>query len=223
MKLWGLTLEQTNEDKQDRLSLTAAILVKEKCKRTPEFWLDNFVKTVKAHREEGEEAIQPFPMQRAYMREIVREWHNSKVLHIVKSRQMSMSWLALAMLLWEVQFYDHSLCVIINKKLEDAISGVDRIKLMYNHQPLWLRNLCPLDRKQRDMPKDCLTFKNGSKIQALPEGPDQVRSLVPATAFIDEAAFQDQLEATYGACVPCCKRIVTVSSAGPGFFEKLCK
>lgn len=216
-------MAQNSPDKTSQISLATAVLIKEKCRRTPEYWLDNFVKTVKAHREPGEEAVQPFPMHRPYMREIVREWHASKVLHIVKSRQMSMSWLALSMLLWEAQFSEYTLCVIINKKLEDAISGVDRIKLMYNHQPLWLRNLCPLDRKQRDMPKDCLTFQNGSKIQALPEGPDQIRSLVPGTAFIDEASFQDQLEATYGACVPCCKRIVTVSSAGPGFFERLCK
>ena len=224
LSLWGSLLEQINNERANKISTAAALLAKEKCRRDPVWWLSNFVYTVKSHREKGEAAIQPFPIARPYCREVVNTWVENPIIHIIKSRQMSITWISMAMLLWEAQFEDYALCVVINKKLDDAINnGISRAKLIYNNQPQWLKNLCPLDRKMRDMPKDCLTFKNGSKIQALPEGPDQVRSLVPTTAVIDEAAFQEQLEATYSACVPCCARIVTVSSAGPGFFERLCK
>lgn len=205
-----------------KVALAWAILEKEKCSRVPEYWLSKYVKTADEHAKDGENPIKPFPM-RPYMTPIVREWHDATILHIVKSRQMSMSWLASAMLLWESQFYAHRTAVIINKSSSESEQGIDRAKLIYNNQPLWLKNLCPLDRKPKEMPRDALTFKNGSKILALPQGADKVRGMVPYTALMDEAAFQDELEPTYAACVPCCHRIVTVSSAGPGFFERLCR
>ena len=207
--------------KEEQLAEVTAAILYEKCKRDPLFWLQYYVYTVKEHRAAGEPALQLFPV-RQYVKPIVEKWLDNKILHIVKSRQMGLSWLALAMLLWECQFYDYGLCVVINMALVDSINGLDRIKTMYAHQPSWLKNLCPLDRKLKDMPKECLTFENRSKIQALPQGADKVRGLVPVTALIDEASYLDELEATYGACVPCCKRIVVVSSAGPGFFERLC-
>jgi len=216
----SLKTELDNEEAIAKYSLSAAVLLKEKCRRDPVFWLSNYVKTVKEHRKDDEEAVQPFPMK-PYIAPIVEEWLQSSILHIVKSRQMSMSWLSLAMLLWESQFNDYCLNVIINKALEDSINGVERVKMMYNSQPAWLKHLCPTDRKMRDMPREYLTFACGSKILALPQGADKIRGLVPKTALMDEASFQDECESTYGACVPCSKRIVCVSSAGPGFFQRL--
>lgn len=211
-----------SENKAEEIARAWALLEKEKCRRDPFYWLSSYVKTADEHATASENPIKPFPV-RPYVPIIVDLWKNESLLHIAKSRQMAMSWLACAMLLWESQFYDYRTSVIINKALEDSIKGVGRAKLMYNHQPLWLRNLCPLDRKMRDMPMEHLSFLNGSKIVALPQGADKVRGMVPYTAMLDEAAFQDELEATWAACVPCCKRIVTVSSAGPGFFDKLCR
>lgn len=216
-----MSQKMDRQDQTKHLTQVTAALLKEKYRRDPVAWLREAVKTNKQRREEGEAAIQPFPMK-PYIEPIVREWQANRIMHIVKSRQMSMSWLCQAMLLWEAQFGEYRLCVVINKKKEDAEDGVARIKLMYQNQPEWLKNLCPLDRKMRDMPRECLTFENGSKIQALAQGADQIRGLVPATALLDEAVFQDELESTYGACVPCCSRIVTVSSAGPGYFQRLC-
>lgn len=209
------------ETSRQKVALAWAVLEREHCKRDPVYWLNTYVKTADEHAEGGENPIKPFP-KIPYFEPIVREWVKSRVLHIVKSRQMSMSWLACALLLWEIQFYEYRTDVIINKAETDSVKGVDRVKLMYNHQPLWLRNLCPTDRKMRDMPRESFTFLNGSKLLALPQGADKVRGNVPYTALLDEAAFQDELESTYAACVPCCKRIITVSSAGPGFFHRLC-
>lgn len=210
------------ENKANQVALAWAVLEKERCRRDPAYWLEKYVKTADEHAESTENPIKPF-LKKPYVEPIIREWQSNSILHIVKSRQMAMSWLACAMLLWEAQFYDYRTDVIINKALDDSIKGVDRTKLIYNHQPMWLKNLCPLDRKMRDMPRESITFKNGSKILALPQGADKVRGMVPYTAMLDEAAFQDECEATYAACVPCCKRIVTISSAGPGFFHRLCQ
>ena len=182
-----------------------------------------FVKTAKTgkNRRPDEQAIQPFPM-RPYVPILIKEWQSNRIMHIAKSRQMGMSWFCLAMLLWESQFYDYKQCVVINKALDDSLAGIDRVKLMYNNQPAWLKSMCPLDRKVDDLPRENITFANGSMVLGLPQGAHKIRGLVPATALLDEAAYQDELAQTYAACVPCSSRIVTVCSAGPGFFRQLC-
>lgn len=209
---------KTREDKVKELATQKALLLREKCKRDPLFWLSNYVFTFDEH--DRENPVKPFPIK-PYVPVIVKEWQENDILHIAKSRQMSISWLAMAMLLHEAEFFDYRLQAVFSKKEADALNIVERAKFMYDHQPAWLRNLCPLERKMRDMPFGNIFFARGSKIVGLAQGKDQVRSYVPSTAFLDEAAFQDKAEETYGACVPCAQKIVTVSSANDGFFKTL--
>jgi hypothetical protein len=182
------------------------------------FWLTNYVKTFDEHDKEN--PVKPFPVK-PYLQPILEEIQNEDVVHLAKSRQMVISWLMIAYLLWEAQFFSYRLEAVFSKKEEDAHALVERAKFIYNYQPIWLKNLCGLDRKMRDMPYGNLFFMNGSKLKGLAQGKDQVRSYVPSTALIDEAAFQDKLEETYNACVPCCQKIITVSSANGGFFQRL--
>lgn len=211
------------QDKEELVKQAArirAVALKELCKRNPVFWLTNYVKTFDEHDKIA--PVKTFPM-RPYVPTIVNEWEREPILHLPKSRQMTVSWLAIAMLLHEAQFYPYRLQALFSKKEVDALNLVERGKFIYNHQPLWLKNLCPLDRKMRDMPLGNLFFENGSKLVGFAQGKDQIRSYVPSTALLDEAAFQDKAEETYGACVPCCQKIVLVSSAAPGFFERMCE
>lgn len=211
---------ELGDNSSEAIARIWARLEYEKCKRDPAFYIKNFVMTADEHA--AVDPIKPFPF-RPYVPFIIEAWKTESILHIAKSRQMAMSWLACAMLLWESQFHEYRTSVIINKALDDSIKGLSRAKLIYNHQPVWLKNLCPLDRKMRDFPVDLLAFKNGSQLVALPQGAAKIRGMVPYTVLLDECAFQEEAEATYSAAVPCSKRIVTISSAGPGFFEKLCR
>lgn len=207
---------------QERIEATHKALLKEKCSRDFLFWLSNYVFTFneKAKLEEGQKAVEKFPVK-DYVKEIALLFLKHKVVHVAKSRQMTISWLGMAFMLWEAQFKPFRFQAVMSKKLEDAEALIDRIKFIYENQPRWLKELLPLDRKLRDMPKGHLFFENGSKIKGFPQGRDQIRSYVISRIFIDEAAFQDEFEDTYGACLPCCDRIITVSSAGAGFFRKL--
>lgn len=203
-----------------QLALRKAVLLKEAYRRDPVLWLKEQVKTFDEH--DSTNPIKPFPM-RPYVEVVTREFQNEEIIHTAKSRQMTVSWLIIALLLHEAQFFDYRLDAVFSKKEDDAFQLVERAKFIYNHQSVWLKNLCPLDRKMRDMPLGHIYFENGSKMRGLAQGKDQVRSYVPSTALIDEAAFQDKLEETYNACVPCCQKIVTVSSANSGFFQRLCE
>ncbi len=199
---------------------TLSLLLKEKCRRDPTYWLFNYVYTYDEH--DPEQTIKPFP-KKEYFTQIVAEWQKCNILHIAKSRQMTISWVAAAMLLHEAMFYPYLLQAVINKKEKDAQAFIERAKFIYDRQPKWLKELCPLDRKMRDMPLGNLTLENGSKLVSMPQGEDQIRGYVPSTVVLDEAAMQEKLEETYAACVPCSKRIVTISSANPGFFQRLCE
>lgn len=209
-----------SEEEIRQAATRKAVLRKEMCRRDPAYWIQNFVKTFDEHDKQN--PIKPFPY-RPYVPIIVKEFLDNDILHLAKSRQMSVSWLAIALVLHEAQFFDYRLEAVFSKKEEDAHALVERAKFIYNYQPMWLKNLCPLDRKMRDMPYGHIFFGNGSKLKGLAQGKDQVRSYVPSTALIDEAAFQDKLEETYNACVPCCQKIITVSSANAGFFQRLCE
>lgn len=197
-----------------------ALVAKEYYKRNKVAWLTDCCKTFDEH--DRETAVKPFPVK-DYVKVLVEEYEKHDILHVAKSRQMTVSWLFMALFVHEAQFYPHRLIAVFSKKEDDAFQLVERAKFIYEEQPKWLKNLCPLDRKMRDMPLGHLFFANGSKTVGFAQGKDQVRSYVPSVGFIDEAAFQDKLEETYNACVPCCQKIITVSSANAGFFQKLCE
>lgn len=206
-------------DKQevlDKLTVQKNLVLHQLYKRNILQWLKDVVKTFDEHDEE--KPVKPFPIE-PYVPIIAKEFETQPVIHVAKSRQMSISWLMMALLLHKAQFVPYRLIAVFSKKEKDALEMIERAKFMYSQQPKWLQELCPLDRKLRDMPHGGLTMANGSKMQGFAEGPDQVRGYVPSISFLDEAAKQDKFEETYGACVPCSKQIITVSSADVGPFE----
>lgn len=205
------------QDNQD-LSTKKNLIFYQVYKRNILQWLKDCVSTFDEHDEV--EPIKAFPIE-PYVPYLIKEFETQSILHIAKSRQMSISWLMMALLLHKAQFVPYRLIAVFSKKEKDALEMIERAKFMYSHQPKWLQQMCQLDRKLRDMPHGSLTFNHGSKMNGFAEGPDQVRGYVPSISFLDEAAKQDKLESTYGACVPCSKQIITVSSADVGYFETL--
>lgn len=188
-------------------------------KRDPYLWLGNVVKTFDEHDKKN--PVKSFPL-RPYIKPIVDEFLKpDQVLLLTKSRQMMASWLFTALLLHQGQFFGYQKEAFFSKKQDDAHLLVERSKFIYTHQPLWLRNMCPITRRMTDMPKGELYFENGSVLVGLAQGADQVRSQVPSTAFLDEMAFQTEAKQTYIACLPCAQKIVGVSSANGGFFARL--
>ncbi len=207
------------QQKIESLTNATYALLKEKYRRDSFYWLCNIVRTFDEH--DSETPIKPFPI-RPYVETIVRAFRSKeKVLLLAKSRQMTISWLFTALATHEAQFVQYRKEIFFSKKEDDAFEMVERCKFIYSNQPKWLRNLCPLERKLKDMPRGKLFFANGSKIIGAPQGGDQVRSHVPTTAFLDEIAFQTEAEDTYASCLPCAQKIVAFSSANAGFFGRI--
>lgn len=151
----------------------------------------------------------------------------SGLLMTEKSRQVMVTWLCCAWILWIAKFHAHRLILVQSKREDDAAALVftkepffARISFMEAHLPVYLRTLT--------FPKagsyGHLYFPNGSHIWAIPEGGDIIRSQTPSVVFSDEAAFQPEFGAAVTAALPAIKGggcLVAVSSAEPGCFQEL--
>lgn len=152
---------------------------------------------------------------------------SSGLFFVEKSRQVLVTWLVCAYLLWRAKYHAHQLILVQSKREDDAAALVftkdpwfARISFLETHLPDYLRTLT--------FPKagsyGHLFFPNGSHIWAIPEGGDIIRSQTPSVVFSDEAAFQPEFGAAVTAALPAIKgggSLVAVSSAEPGCFQEL--
>ena len=189
----------------------------------PARWLSEQVKTRDEHDEIS--PVKRFSMK-PYVRPMLNLFEKEKEpILLYKSRQMMMSWLACAYGLWKAQFFPHRLVLVISEKFEKSSSLVDRMRFMYENQEPWLKKLCPLEKQMRDMAQGTLGIANGSRVLALPEGPDQVRMHTASLAIIDEADFHLMFSKTYIACLPAVHgggKLIVMSSVDGKEFSKLC-
>lgn len=151
----------------------------------------------------------------------------SGMYFVEKSRQVMVTWLCCAFILWVAKYHPHSLCLVQSKREDDAAALVftkepffARISFMESHLPAFLRTLT--------FPKagsyGHLFMPNGSHVWAIPEGGDIIRSQTPTLVFSDEAAFQPDFGSALTAALPAIKGggcFVAVSSAEPGTFQEV--
>ncbi|SRR6266446_2954193 len=124
--------------------------------------------------------------------------------------------------------FERTLVLVQSQKLEkscELVKGTEPpgyARALWEHQHPWLRERFPLAARMDDLPADRLVWKNGSAIQAIGKGADQVRMFHPTIFVMDEAAHMDEAEASFGAAIPVSQQIIVVSSAGPGWFGQIC-
>lgn len=162
-------------------------------------------------------------------------------LFIEKSRQILASWLCCAYLLWRAKFHAHQLIIVQSKKEEDAAKFVfvkeaqqARISYIESRLPDWLQDQLFITKGMRSGGRllsalhradyGNLYFQNGSRIWAVPQGGDVIRSNTPSCLFSDEAAFQPDFGLAYQAALPALRgggQGVFVSSAEMSDFATL--
>lgn len=154
----------------------------------------------------------------------------SRKLALEKSRQLKITWVVLAYLLWRAIFHEHQLIMVQSKRAADAAALVcerkddtsSRLCVMERNLPPYLRSLN--FNKIGVSLKGTLNFPNGSSIVAIPEGGSKIRSRTPSILFSDEAAFQPEFGEAYGACLPAVSgggQAIFVSSAEMSDFQNI--
>jgi hypothetical protein len=154
--------------------------------------------------------------------------YQSGIFAIEKSRQMMITWIICAFILWRAKFHPHQLILVQSKREDDAANLVfnkdpynARISFMEYHLPDHLKTI---DWEGKHGSFCNIYFPNGSHIWAIPEGADIIRSNTPSMIYCDEAAFQPEFGDSYTAALPAVKgggQYVGVSTANPGAFQEL--
>jgi hypothetical protein len=140
---------------------------------------------------------------------------------------MGLSWGVVGWAVHQCQWYPNTHAIVQSEKASksiDLVSGRDLpgyARVLWEQQDDFLKVMHPLTKASDEMAGDMLTWKNGSSIQAVPGGADQVRQYHPSIFIMDEAAFMTEAEQSYNTAEPVASQIIVVSSAGPSWMGEV--
>jgi hypothetical protein len=185
--------------------------------------------------------------RKSYIGVLAQALQLTRRLAVPKSRQLMVTWVCAAFVLWVALTRDHALCFVQSKKEEDADGILGRMFDIYVRLPPWLKEQNPInpaksgDRqfchmyfpwtreriaaaaKARGEEPDFMLEKTmRSHIWGIPQGADVLRSYTATLIFSDEDAFQEEAGEAYTACSPTLAAdswFIKVSTANPGHFE----
>ena len=171
-----------------------------RCAEDGLFWL-RFVRT----RDEAdpEQPVKPVPLHEAYVRELWRDLTDYQVAIIAKSRQMFVSWAIAAFCVHWARYRPNQAIYMQMQGWPDAVAMTSmpeggfegRCQFIESHLPEWMRQpvKCTEGRMQ---------YPNGSIIQALAGGANQIRSKTYSLYVGDEFAFQEEQTKVWTAVAP---------------------
>jgi hypothetical protein len=197
-------------------------LFRELARRDPWVFVTNFCQTLDSH--DRVTPIKPFP-GRAYLKDLTRLWVDSPLLAVAKSRQMLATWLFVCLYLWEAITTPGRLIFLQSKREEDAIGNANAATGLLGRMRFVLNRLPASLRPAYKATVNKIEFTgNHSTVWAIPQGPDILRQHTASGILSDEMAFQYLAEEAYTAAIPTVEnggRFTALSTANPGFFEKL--
>lgn len=139
----------------------------------------------------------PFELWDA-QRQTLAEIEIHKLLIILKARQVGLSWLVLAYILWLVLFHPIQTILIFSKRDDEAVYllGIERLRGMYSKLPDWMRGdiEAPTDNDHT------WQLANGSTVRAFPTtaGDGYTATFV----LVDEADLVPNLKRTLASVQP---------------------
>lgn len=172
-------------------------------------------------------ALRPFPMLE-YMIPIIRTWQDAQYYAIEKSRDMTATWLMIALHTWDTMFHAGRQHIFQSEDAFKTLELVQRANVIYKNTPTFLREAIGRASYSKGTTKsgELYFLDQESEILGLPQGPDQIRQFHPSGIFADEAAFQSEAGSTFAAIKPAIMqggRYSAISSANRSWFELVCR
>ena len=195
----------------------------------PWIWVSKYTKTFDEQAaDKGLEPYRAFP-DKEYIPVLFRELNvPNRIDFIPKSREMMASWLIMAKITAECQFFDRRRWVVQSKDEDTAKGLLEYAKTLYSQQPEWMKKRFPLKGGKIEVTGGEQSnllhiYNNGSRVIGITSDPDKIRQGHPTGVFFDEACYMPAFEAAFAAAVNCARRIIAISSAKPGnLFEQVC-
>ena len=176
----------------------------DRCAKDPLVYA-RFVKT--RDEADADASVKPFPIDQPDVRQFVTDIHREQKSAAAKSRQVMATWSVCLYMTYVARFHDHRHVIFQTQKWDDAVEKVcmaggasaggftGRCQFIERHLPAWLKQKV-VESEGR------LMYPNGSMIEALAGGKDQIRGKTPSLIVLDEMAFLDEAKATYTSIAP---------------------
>ena len=160
------------------------------CATDPTYFISKYIKVT--HPVRGLVPFKLYPFQH----KILECLEENRFNILRKFRQAGCTTIAAAYSLWMCIFQKHKSIVILSKGDAESTEVLDRIKLMYDELPEFLKPGIVEDNKHT------LKLKSYSVIKSRPSGKQSGRSLAGSFLIIDEAAFIENIDTIWAAVYP---------------------
>jgi hypothetical protein len=117
-----------------------------------------------------------------FQKEIIEAYFCERKVIVKLPRQMGKTTTTAAFFLWYSLFHDNKVCCILANKAPIAQEILGRVKLMYEHLPLWIQ------QGIIEWNKRSITLENGSRILAAATSSSAIRGFSLSLVFMDEFA-----------------------------------
>ncbi len=162
----------------------------EKCRKDPVYFISKYVKVV--HPMRGLVPFELYPFQKT----IIKAIESNRFNILRKFRQAGCTTIAAAYSLWFAVFNKHKTVVILSKGDIEAVEVLERVKLMHEELPKFLRPKILSDNKHE------LKLHTQSTIKARAAGKQSGRGLAGSLLILDEAAFIENIDTLWTAVYP---------------------
>lgn len=172
-------------------------------------------------------SIRPFTLF-DYMPPIIRAYEGTQFFALEKSRDMTATWLIVALSTWDVLFHNGRQHIFQSQDAGKTLELVERAFTIYQNHPNFLKLAMGevICNKGGSKGGEMYVERTKSEILGFPQGPDQIRQFHPSLVFQDEAAFQPLAGEAFAAIKPAIQmggKFVAISSANRSYFELICK
>lgn len=168
-----------------------------KCRSNPIYFMKTYIKIPTTER-----GLIPFGLFlfQTYLIQTFTQHRNTIVL---KPRQMGITTLVCAFVLWLCLFHGYKRVVLISIKYSLAREMLKKIRDMYRHLPNFLKEPITNGATAEDVgTSNRVDFANGSTITAVASSEDAARSEAASLVIIDEGAFIQQASGIWAAVRP---------------------
>lgn len=139
-----------------------------------------FLKYIKiVHPDRGRIIFEPYP----YQKKILKKLQQNRFVIGLWARQSGKSTTVCAYALWFAIFNSDKVIGIVSNKQNSAMDILNRLKIMYEELPVWLKP------GVSEYSKTFVYFDNGSKIMVSATSPDALRGRTLNLLIMDEFAF----------------------------------
>lgn len=131
-------------------------------------------------------------------------------LVILKARQLGLTWLVAAYVLWRAIFHYNELIIVISAKEDLAIEFLDRVKFMFDRLPDWMKPAVRVRHttelsfgyETRDERGNVKIEGLNSTIKSIPSTPDAGQSKTISLLVMDETALNRYCKQIWGSAKP---------------------